>query len=64
MIAGAEQLGDMSQADSLRVLLRHFESELAQLQASKARDGVGPDSAHRGSPAAEQPASVDPEDDT
>lgn len=34
MIARAEGLGDESQADSLRVLLRHFESELAQLEKS------------------------------
>jgi len=34
MAARADDLGDMSHAESLRVLLRHFESELALLGIS------------------------------
>lgn len=60
MIARAELLGDRSQAESLRVLLRHFESELAQLERS-AGNRIDP-GASDNQPAVEQTPAVPDEE--
>ena len=61
MIARAEGLGDESQADSLRVLLRHFESELAQLERSGGGNRVDRGVSHD-QPAVEQTSAVPDEE--
>ena len=64
MIAGAEELGDANQADSLRVLLRHFESEVAQLERSGVGNRVHRAISHEGPLVEQQSARVDEEDGT
>ncbi len=49
MISHAEDLRDHTHAESLRVLLRHFQSELVQLQTSEGAGG--PSSIQGGGPA-------------
>ena len=43
MIIRAEEVGDRGQAESLRVLLRHFESEFVQLVRLGSGDPIGRD---------------------
>lgn len=61
MIARAEGLGDESQVDSLRVLLRHFKSELAQLERSGGGNRVD-QGASDNQPAVEQTSAVPEEE--
>jgi hypothetical protein len=61
MIARAEILGDRSQAESLRVLLRHFKSELAQLERSGGSNRVD-QGASGNQPAVEQTSAVPDEE--